>query len=154
MAHYVKTEGETILEFPYSFSQLKNDNPTTSFPKSVSDTWLEARSIHKVALQAKPVWDMRTQKVQENDIPTFVEGVWTLGWSVVEKSETEISSYDTKKAIENRERRDGLLAETDWWGASDNNMSQAQTDYRQALRDITTHESWPNLNDDDWPTKP
>ena len=31
-----------------------------------------------------------------------------------------------------------LLADTDWWDASDTpDMSQAQIDYRQALRDIT-----------------
>jgi len=54
----------------------------------------------------------------------------------------------------NRATRDNKLAETDWWGASDNTMTQAQTDYRQALRDITTHANWPDLGDDDWPTKP
>jgi len=28
------------------------------------------------------------------------------------------------------------------------------TTYRQALRDLPTHENWPNLEDADWPTKP
>ena len=28
------------------------------------------------------------------------------------------------------------LAECDWWGASDNTMTTAQTTYRQALRDL------------------
>ena len=28
------------------------------------------------------------------------------------------------------------------------------TTYRQALRDLPTHDNWPNLGDDDWPTKP
>ncbi len=53
-----------------------------------------------------------------------------------------------------REERNTLLAETDWWAVSDRTMTQAEIDYRQALRDITTHANWPNLNDDDWPTKP
>ena len=26
--------------------------------------------------------------------------------------------------------------------------------YRQALRDISTHANWPDLDDSDWPTKP
>ena len=39
-------------------------------------------------------------------------------------------------------------------GASDNTMTQAQKDYRQALRDITKHSNWPNLKPTDWPTKP
>jgi hypothetical protein len=36
-----------------------------------------------------------------------------------------------------RELRNKKLLETDWWGTSDRVMTQAQIDYRQALRDIT-----------------
>ena len=51
-----------------------------------------------------------------------------------------------------REERDRRLAETDWWASSDLTMTQAQTDYRQALRDIT--DSATSLDDVTWPTKP
>ena len=51
-----------------------------------------------------------------------------------------------------RYQRNILLQETDWWGASDLTMTQAQTDYRQALRDIT--DSYSSLDDVVWPTKP
>tara|TARA_B000000532_G_C18816107_1_gene383782 strand:+ start:718 stop:903 length:186 start_codon:yes stop_codon:yes gene_type:complete len=54
----------------------------------------------------------------------------------------------------NRAERERLLLNTDWWGTSDNTMTQAQKDYRQALRDITKHSNWPNLKPTDWPTKP
>jgi len=61
-----------------------------------------------------------------------------------------------EESLENRQRsrRDMLLHATDWWAGSDHTMTQAQTDYRQALRDITNHANWPNLSDSDWPTKP
>ena len=36
-----------------------------------------------------------------------------------------------------REKRNKLLSETDYLGASDNTMSSAMTTYRQALRDLT-----------------
>ena len=71
-----------------------------------------------------------------------------------EKEAAYQQELDDATAERNRDTRDAKLAETDWWGASDNTMTQAQTDYRQALRDITTHANWPNLADDDWPTKP
>jgi hypothetical protein len=58
------------------------------------------------------------------------------------------------KANNLRLLRDGLLSETDWWASSDLTMSTEQIAYRQALRDITTHDNWPNLTNDDWPTKP
>ena len=38
-----------------------------------------------------------------------------------------------------REKRDALLEKTDWWCLSDQIPTQAQLDYRQALRDITDH---------------
>ena len=36
-----------------------------------------------------------------------------------------------------RVQRNSLLTETDWWGASDNTMTDAQKKYRQDLRDLT-----------------
>jgi len=51
-----------------------------------------------------------------------------------------------------RKLRDQKISETDWWANSDLTMTQAQTDYRQALRDITnTYSSYLNVV---WPTKP
>jgi len=48
-----------------------------------------------------------------------------------------------------RKERNIRLAETDWWASSDLTMTQAQTDYRQALRDIT--DSATSLDDVTWP---
>jgi len=64
------------------------------------------------------------------------------------------ASLDAKVAESNRIKRDGLLADTDYFALTDVTMDSAMTTYRQALRDITTHADWPNLGDDDWPTKP
>lgn len=51
-----------------------------------------------------------------------------------------------------REKRNQLLAETDWWAVQDRTMSQLEKDYRQELRDITTQAGFPL--DVTWPTKP
>jgi len=50
-----------------------------------------------------------------------------------------------------RQERDGLLSATDWWGASDNTMTDAQTAYRAALRDVPAQA---DLNNITWPEKP
>jgi len=48
--------------------------------------------------------------------------------------------------------RDEILAETDWWAVADRTMTQAETDYRQALRDVPAQAGFPeNIT---WPTKP
>jgi hypothetical protein len=64
------------------------------------------------------------------------------------------ATLDANTATSNRSTRDSKLAETDWHGMSDVTMSSEMTTYRQALRDITAHENWPNLEDADWPTAP
>ena len=64
------------------------------------------------------------------------------------------STLDANTATSNRSTRDAKLAETDWHGMSDVTMSSEMTTYRQALRDITAHENWPDLEDADWPTAP
>ena len=54
-----------------------------------------------------------------------------------------------------RLNRNKKLRETDWWTFADTaTMTQAQTDYRQALRDIT--KTYSSMNDEGfaWPTKP
>lgn len=48
--------------------------------------------------------------------------------------------------------RNILLAETDWWVLPDRTPSQAQLDYRQALRDIT--DTYTSPDDVVWPVKP
>jgi hypothetical protein len=51
-----------------------------------------------------------------------------------------------------RVTRDVLLSNTDVWALSDRTMTQAQIDYRQALRDITDNAT--SLDDVTWPTAP
>ena len=57
-----------------------------------------------------------------------------------------------------RGQRDLFLRESDWTQMPDSPLASPQKTawytYRQALRDITAHENWPNLEEGDWPTKP
>ena len=53
-----------------------------------------------------------------------------------------------------REKRNSLLAETDWWASSDLTMTDAQRTYRQALRDITETYNSIESAEGNWPTKP
>ena len=64
------------------------------------------------------------------------------------------ATLDANTAAGHRATRDAKLAETDFYALSDVTMSSEMTTYRQALRDLPTHDNWPNLGDDDWPTKP
>ena len=59
---------------------------------------------------------------------------------------------DARTMVEIRGTRDALLTATDWWGASDNTMSDAQTAYRLALRNYPA--TYTADNTAAWPTKP
>ena len=75
---------------------------------------------------------------------------WGTDWTTVSAKVTELTAAEPMKAL--RAERDRLIAATDWWASSDLTMTDAQTAYRQALRDIT--ESATSLDDVTWPTKP
>ena len=83
--------------------------------------------------------------VYSNDASDF-----SVTWSQVSAKVSEMQAAEPMRLL--REMRDRLLAETDWWASSDLTMTQAQTDYRQALRDVT--DSATSLDDVTWPTKP
>jgi hypothetical protein len=53
-----------------------------------------------------------------------------------------------------RTDRDSRIALTDWTGMSDVTMAADMATYRQALRDITSHGNFPDLDAEDWPTAP
>jgi len=75
---------------------------------------------------------------------------WGTTWAEVSAKLDELTSAEPMRLL--REERDRLIAVTDWWASSDLTMTDAQTAYRQALRDITN--SATSLEDVTWPTKP
>ena len=64
------------------------------------------------------------------------------------------AKLDAKAGEAVRTKRNTLLAETDYFALTDVTMDAAMTSYRQALRDVTDHANFPNLDDADWPAKP
>lgn len=69
----------------------------------------------------------------------------------VEAKDAEIVAEFNLKLL--REERNTKLEETDWWVLSDTqSATQAQLDYRQALRDIT--DTYTSLEAVVWPVKP
>jgi len=152
-----------------SQGQWRADFPNMSLPKTWKAATLDALDLDPVfasppatvgAYQTS-VRDGVVQDANGNWVENYVardmfadtteDGVTTT------KAEHEAAyqaGLDADVAAGNRATRDAKLAETDFYALSDVTMSAEMTTYRQALRDITTHSNWPNLNDDDWPVKP
>ena len=150
---YVKAEGETVLQFPFTIGQLKFENANTSFPRKLSAEVLEQFNVFSVTTEPAPNIDDRTQKRGYADAPTqSADGAWVLGWVITDKSPDEIASYDDAKRQGVRSQRDTLLSQTDWMALSDVTMTPEWAAYRQALRDITGQAGFPYSVI--WPTKP
>lgn len=88
------------------------------------------------------------------------DDVETIEWLSDDITQPSDSAINTKLAElqaaqplnELRAVRNTFLAETDWWVLPDRTATQAQLDYRQALRDITN--TYSSLDDVVWPEKP
>ena len=122
-------------------------------------TALQALEITEWVLRGEP-----TSEVEFNAMFTKVVGTDAHG-SAIESSDpadfgvtwTQVKAkYDELVAAEPmrllRAERNQRLANTDWWASSDLTMTEAQTDYRQALRDVT--DTYTSLDDVVWPEEP
>ena len=73
-----------------------------------------------------------------------------LDESLVSAKQAELEAAIPMKLL--RTERNQRLANTDWWVMPDRTATQAQLDYRQALRDIT--DTYTSLDDVVWPEEP
>ena len=149
----IKITNGSVDTYPYSVGQLRRDNPKTSFPKKIPSDMLSSYGVESVVVADIPSYTERTQTVSQDAQPALVEGAWTLGWTVTEKTSEEVQEYDDNEASSVRSQRDGLLAQSDWTQVADAPVdATAWATYRQALRDITDQASFPY--DINWPTQP
>jgi hypothetical protein len=166
MSNYIKLEtGEVKTQ-----GEWRAENRNVSLPRVWTAATLEGLGLTAVLAAPKPdCTDL--QQVVGDGVTTDANGNTVEAWSVVDKfadttddegvtttkAEHEAAyqaDLDAKAAESVRTQRDKLLADTDWHGLSDVTMSAEMTAYRQALRDITDHANFPNLEDSDWPVAP
>ena len=76
--------------------------------------------------------------------------------TAADNAETAYNNAAPARALSRlRERRNRLLAETDFYGNSDVTMSDDMKTYRQALRDLPAgKDTVDKCNNATWPTKP
>jgi len=89
-------------------------------------------------------------KLYPNVVRTVDDTAYDADGNVVEYDEAAVTAEANMMAL--RAERNQRLANTDWWASSDLTMTEAQTAYRQALRDIT--DTYTSLDDVVWPEVP
>ena len=165
MAEYRnRTTGEVKTQ-----GQWRAANPNMSLPRVWKAATLDALNLDAI-LRSPAATTLAYQNSVRDGVEQDANGNWvekyvardmfadtTEDGVTTTKAEHEAAyqaTLDAAVAASNRTKRDGLLAETDYFALTDVTMDASMTTHRQALRDITAHSNWPNLEDADWPTKP
>lgn len=151
---FVKITNGQVASYPYTVGQLRRDNPNTSFPKNVPAATMAAFGMFPVGYEAAPDFDPMTHRIEHSNMPVLKDGKWLLTKTVVALTAEQIADRDAARAKEVRTQRNELLAATDYLALTDTTMTIEMTQYRQALRDITSHANFPYLSEADWPVKP
>ena len=150
--------------------QWRAANPNMSLPRVWKAATLDALDLdpvlrspaaavgdYQVSVRDGVVQDANGNWVENYVARDMFQDTTAEDGTVTTKAEHEAAyqaTLDAATAEANRKLRDEKLAETDFYALSDVTMTDAMTTYRQALRDITSHSNWPNLEDADWPVKP
>jgi len=152
---YIKITNGSPDQFPYSVGQLRRDHKNVSFPKKVSELNMSDFGMHPVIVLDQPTFVTRTQVISQNNTPILHGGVWTLDYTVSDKSASEVVEYDTRIAANVRAERDALIAKTDWVVTRAKELGQdvplAIYNYRGDLRQIPDQAGFPHTII--WPTE-
>jgi len=169
MEYRVRSSGELKSQ-----GEIRKLNSNTSLPRVWDANVCSALGIDPVFITPKPEVTGYTQAVRDGATQD-AKGNWVQAWKVVDmfqdytdeegnlvtKTDQE-NDYQARLNIEAaasvRRQRDAKLAETDWMviKSAETGIALAAewATYRQALRDITTHVNFPNLEEANWPVAP
>lgn len=157
-----------------SQGQWRQHYKNTSLPRVWTQVTLDSLKLETVFETPRPKPEAY-QTVVRNGAEKDGNGNWVQAWSIIDmfedtaaedgtvttKAEHEAAyqaKIDATAAEGVRTQRDNLLAASDWIVTkakeTGTTMPAAWKTYRQALRDITAHDNFPHLNDEDWPAKP
>ena len=152
-----------------SQGEIRAMHKNTSFPKVWGENVREAIGIDPVLLTPKPESAEAYKHYTRNGAEQDANGNWVQAWTegnmfskrtdadgVVHTKAQQETAYQAKldaTAAEGvRRDRDSRLAVTDFHGLTDTVMSEAMTEYRQALRDVPEQAGFPH--EVTWPDSP
>jgi len=90
-----KVENGIVTQYPYSFGQLRKDNPNVSFPPRPNDVVLETYGSFAVTTASRPNRDVVTE-----GSPELVNEKWTQVWASRNFNQGETTSRLTETKAE------------------------------------------------------
>ena len=171
---YAEINGTTLILYPYGFAQLQADNPYTNYGGNqdvaywfpLTDTAITTGNTLAPVIDAtQPTYDPATQLCTQNDNPTLIDGVWTLGWTITEMTPEQQAAYIAQLQAQTSTQAQTLLSATDWTAiasvadpavSTPHLTNQAEfLSYRSAVRAIgvnppTTPATFPTAPTEQW----
>lgn len=146
-----KDTGE-VLQYPYSITSLVRANKHVCWPRVISDELAAEFGCVRVADVEAPA-EGSDEAVEELP-PTRVNDELRRTYLKRTLTPEEFDARRQAKAREMRDKRDRLLAESDWTQLLDTPQATqvAWAAYRALVRDVTKQPGFPF--DITWPTKP
>lgn len=148
---YVKLkENGSVDRYPYTLTDLRRENPGTSFAKQISDESAAGFNVFPVVPVDPPAED---HNINISRSAEKQGDKWVEKWISTAATAEEITERTTSKALSIRQERNQKLSECDWTQLADSPVDkQIWETYRQSLRDITTQPGFPwSIS---WPAQP
>lgn len=145
----------TMASLPENFTEAQVHEVAEDMAENAALFWQNFVAVEPFVLteSTKTIKDIQVEDSPEfNNLYERLEEVWTEDETTRYKSFNKIPYTAEEKARNIRLRRDQQIVITDMEAVSDRSPSQEMLDYRQALRDITDQDTFPNSVI--WPIKP
>lgn len=150
MFYVLSDSASTVLKYPYTLTDLRLDNPQTSFPASITDEMAADFYTFPVTPSEQPPYDY-TKNLER----IAIKGVfnWDESWSETDATSEEIAQRTDQQARSIVQQRNQKLSESDWTQLLDSPVDQpAWAAYRAELRAIEQESGYPW--EVTWPTEP
>ena len=158
---YAKIKNNSVIKYPFTLEDLQSENPYTNYEGidilnvyPTTETGIQEGSVLVEVLDTqKPKFDNTADSLYKDiissEIPELVDGVWKIVHTIVDKSESVVTSAilsrrdNTLISIENAKLTDSTLSASD---------IEKLDQYESELNQIESLEGFPYTFD--WPLAP
>jgi hypothetical protein len=144
------------VKFPYTQDTLQEENPHTAFDFSAplpelfaatESAFITGDTVVEVVLAANPGYVTADKEVVQGTTPTLIDGVWSLGWDIISKTEADLAEAETEACKQVDDKINFVIAEIEQELSGNENLTpeqiQNRQEYIQALREISQQVGYP-----------
>ena len=138
MTLYLKSDDNVNIDaYPYTYTQLRLDNPNKCYPKNVDDALTSESNIYPVTVLSQPAYDANTQYLSQDTTPVKNGATWELDWTINNYTAAQLRS----KVYNGTQFRLDLMNNANFDSWSDQLTAKEYTQ----LVGLATQENWTEL---------